>query len=138
MQARSETHKRLYQSIGKLCYAIAAIDRSVKEQEIDALKQIVRKEWLSVDDFEDEFGTDAAYQMEVVFDWLLEHSPSATNCFKDFEDFKMEHQQLFKPKLSQLIMKTAESIAAAFANKNKSELVLLSELQLLLDKKHPN
>jgi hypothetical protein len=133
MLARSETHKRLYQNIGKLCYAIAAIDRVVKEEEINTLKQIVRKEWLSVDDFEDEFGTDAAFQMEIVFDWLLEHSPSAKNCFKDFEDFKMEHQQLFKPKLNQLIMETAEAIASAFANKNKAELVFLSKLGVLLN-----
>jgi hypothetical protein len=133
MQARSETHKRLYQSIGKLCYAIAAIDRVVKEEEINTMKQIVHKEWLSLDNFEDEFGTDAAYQMEIVFDWLLEKSPSAKSCFKDFEDFKIEHKQLFYPKLNQLILKTAELIASAFANKNKAELVLLSELSLLLN-----
>ena len=132
MQTSSETHKRLYQNIGKLCYAIAAIDRVIKEQEINTLNKIVQKEWLSLDDFEDDFGTDAAYQMEIVFDWLLAHLPNAAHCFKDFEDFKMEHQQLFKPKLNQLIMKTAESIAASFAHKNKSELVLLKDLKLLL------
>ncbi len=134
MQARSETHKRLYQNIGKLCFAIAAIDRVVKEEEINVLKQIVRKEWLSLDNFEDEFGNDTAYQMEIVFDWLLEKSPIAKNCFKDFEDFKIEHEQLFNPKLNQLILKTADLIATAFANKNKSELVLISELQILLSK----
>ena len=79
MQTSSETHKRLYQNIGKLCYAIAAIDRVIKEQEINTLNKIVQKEWLSLDDFEDDFGTDAAYQMEIVFDWLLAHSPSATH-----------------------------------------------------------
>ncbi len=38
--------------------------------EIERLKEDVRKYWLTVDSIEDEFGTDAAYQIEIVFNWL--------------------------------------------------------------------
>jgi hypothetical protein len=45
-------------------------DKKVKPVEVETLRQNLRKYWLSVDDMEDEFGTDAAYQIEIVFAWL--------------------------------------------------------------------
>ncbi len=59
---------QFYQKLGKLFYAIAASDQVVRKVEHDKLKEIIKTEWLSVDDYEDDFHTDAAYQIEIVFD----------------------------------------------------------------------
>lgn len=124
--------QKFYQNLGKLFYAIAASDKVVKKEEIDTLKGIVEQEWVQIDDYQDEFGTDTAYQIEIIFDWLEENQPDAFLSFKEFSDFKKEHENLFNNKINTLILKTADAIAASFAGKNKSELIMLSKLKSIL------
>lgn len=122
-----------YQNLGKLFYAIAMADKKVVPEEIEKLKNHVRKHWLSVDEIEDEFGTDAAYQIDIVFDWLQQNEKDSRYCYDEFADFLEEHPKRFNPKIKELILETANAIAASFAGKNKSELVLLAKLKLLLN-----
>ncbi|HLU51235.1 MAG TPA: hypothetical protein VKZ42_03660 [Flavobacteriaceae bacterium] len=53
--------QKFYQSLGKLFYAIASVDKVVRKDEVEILKSLVKEKWLDLDDVEDEFGTDAAY-----------------------------------------------------------------------------
>lgn len=124
--------QKFYQHLGKLFYAIAASDKVIKKEEIDTLKNIVGKQWVPIDDYQDEFGTDMAYQIEIIFDWLEENQPDALLAFEEFSDFKKEHEKLFTPGINNLILNTAEAIAASFAGKNKSELIMLSKLKIIL------
>ena len=124
---------KFYQNLGKLFYAIAAIDFKVNAAEINKLKELVRKHWLDIDDTEDAFGTDAAYQIEIVFDWLNKNNTSnSKECYDDFVTYKNEQKQLFTKDVKKLIMKTASAIAQSFAGKNKSELILLAQLDMEL------
>ncbi|PKV48309.1 hypothetical protein ATE84_0307 [Aquimarina sp. MAR_2010_214] len=123
-----------YQNLGKLFYAIAASDKVVRKSEYDSLRKIVKTEWLKVDDIEDEFGVDASFQIEIVFDWLDYEELSAEECFTQFETFFKEHKSHFTDKLKQLIWTTANAIAGAFSGKNKSELMMLGRLKLIFEK----
>ncbi len=123
-----------YQNLGKLFYAIAAADKVVRSAESDSLKKIVKKEWLKVDDLEDEFGVDAAFQIEFVFDWMDYETPSAEQCFSEFATFYKEHTAQFSNPIKNLIWTTANAIAGAFSGKNKSELMMLGYLKLLFEK----
>ncbi len=131
----NQTGKEMYQSLGKLFYAVAMADRAVHISELEKLKAAVREHWLDVDDIEDDYGTDAAYQIEIVFDWLLEYEKSSKESYEEFKTFYKDHKSAFSPKMKQLIKRTAHSIAASFAGKNKSELVLLAKLDILLKSK---
>ncbi|MBZ0327974.1 MAG: hypothetical protein K8F54_10250 [Altibacter sp.] len=122
-----------YQIIGKLFYAVAAADKVVRKSEYEALIDIVNSHWIKLDDYEDEFHSDAAYQIEIVFGWLDYNSLDADACFKDFKYFKKEHPSLFSLKRKKLIWITANAIADAFSGKNKSELILLTRLKLELE-----
>lgn len=135
MKATPEMLNLFYRNLGKLFYAIAAADKVVREDEINSLKEIVKSEWLRVDDVEDDFGSDSAFQIEIVFDWLVEQDLPAAECFSDFEFFINEHDNLFTSSIKKLIWKTANSIASAFSGKNKSELIMLAKLSELLNKK---
>ena len=108
-------------------------DKSIHTKEIDKLRTFIRKYWLDVDEVEDEYGEDAAFQIEAVFDWLLEYEKNAFECFEEFQEFYKDHRKRFTPYIKVLILDTAHSIAASFSGKNKSELVLLGKLGLLLD-----
>lgn len=125
------TGNKFYQKVGRLFFAVAMVDGSVHIKEIDKLKTIVRDKWLSLDDIEDEYGTDSAFQIEIVFDWLLEYEKTSDECFEDFIAFYKEHKIIFTDKIKSLIFETANAIAYSFSGKNKAELILLGKLHLL-------
>ncbi len=120
-----------YQNLGKLFYAIAAADKIVRKSEYTSLRNLVQSEWVAVDDLEDEFSVDAAYQIEIVFDWLDYSALKAETCFNEFASFYKENTSLFTDRIKELIWNTANSIADAFSGKNKSELMILGRLQLI-------
>lgn len=128
MQASNKPKLLFYQKMGELFYAIAAADSVVREAEYSTLKNLVTEEWKSLDCLEDIFQEDAAYQIEIVFDWFDYEELDATDCFDSFADYKRENPELFTEERKKLIWKTANSIAGAFSGKNKSELVMLAKL----------
>lgn len=122
----------LYQNLGKVFYAVAMADKSVHIKEIEKLRSFIRKYWLDVDEVEDEYGEDAAFQIETVFDWLLEYEKDGDQCFEEFEEFYKDHEQKFTPYIKILVLDTANAIANSFSGTNKSELVLIAKLKLLM------
>ncbi len=122
-----------YQNLGKLFYAVAASDKVVRESEYNSLRKIVKSKWLQIDDIVDEFGADAAFQIEIVFDWMDYETPNAESCFKEFETFYNEYKTYFSKRIKQLIWETANNIADAFSGKNKSELMMLGRLKITLE-----
>ncbi|HNP68862.1 MAG TPA: hypothetical protein PKH16_13225 [Aequorivita sp.] len=119
--------------MGELFYAIAAADKVVRKAEYDILKNIVAEQWKNLDDYEDPFHSDAAYQIEVVFDWFDYEQLDASDCFESFADYKKENPKLFTKERKDLIWKTANAIASSFAGKNKSEVIMLAKLKMLLE-----
>lgn len=126
-----KVRSKLYQNLGKLFYAIAIADHNVHSREIDKLRKFIRTYWLDVDKVEDEYGEDAAYQIETVFDWLLEFEKDGQKCFDAFQEYYKDHQTAFTPYLKVLILDTAHAIANSFSGTNKSELLLVGKLRLL-------
>ena len=133
LDSKKKLGNELYQNLGKLFYAVAMADHSIHVKELDKLYEVVKDHWLDVDDVEDEFGADAAFQIEKVFDWLLEYGKDQEEVYEEFEQFYTQNQVLFTPEIKQLTMSTTRAIAAAFAGSNKSELILLGRLQLLFN-----
>lgn len=124
-----------YQKLGELFYAIAASDKIVREAEYKALTKLVEEEWKVMDDYEDDFKTDAAYQISIVFEWFDYERMDGNDCYESFVDYYKEHKNLFSEKRKDLILQTAKKIAFAFRAANKSELIMLTKLELLLNKK---
>lgn len=121
-----------YQKMGELFYAIAAADSVVREVEYETLKTTVLEKWKNLDGYEDPFHTDAACQIEVVFDWFDYEQLDANDCYDSFADYKKENSKLFTQERKELIWKTADAIANSFAGKNKSEVTMLAKLKILL------
>ncbi|GGG33421.1 hypothetical protein [Bizionia arctica] len=133
MKNKKHLNVPFYEILGKLFYAIAAIDGAIKPVEFNKLKEIIKTQWL--DETEDNFQTDAIYQIEVVFNWLnVQNNLNSEALFKDFVEYKNEHNHFFTPPIKKLIIKTAHGIADSFCRKNKSELILLAKLDMELKK----
>ncbi|TDN87988.1 hypothetical protein DET49_110120 [Salegentibacter sp. 24] len=125
--------EEFYKYIGKLCYAIAASDKVVRVEEMKTLKELVQEKWVPINNSKDEFGTDQAYKIEMIFDWLKENDPDAGWAFNQFKEYKKENNHIFTPDINRLIWETADAIAASFSGKNKSEVIMLSKLKALLN-----
>ena len=132
MKPSDQTMISFYQQLGKVFYSIAAADNIISKKEISTLKKIVKKEWLPLESTLTEFGDDAAYQIEIVFDSLLENDWDSMDIIIEFENFRKEHPSLFTPKTNDLILKTANAIAASFSNENKSEMEFIKKLSIIL------
>jgi hypothetical protein len=133
MNSKKKLTQKFYQNLGKLFYAIAASDGMVRAVEFNKLKAFIKQQWLDVDDINDVFDTDAAYQIEIVFDWLnQENILNADICYNDFVAYKIEQPQLFTAEVKRLILKTASGIAHAFSGVNKAELIMLAKLDMEL------
>lgn len=131
MKTNNEINLNFYQNLGKLFYAIAAVDNHVREEELVKLKETVKKVWLTTNLIEDDFKVDAESSIINTFNWLnLDHEYDAETCFNSFIRFKKEHEQLFTSHVKTLIIKTTEAIASSYSGKNKSELIMLAKLNL--------
>ncbi|MGF1555222.1 hypothetical protein [Paucihalobacter sp.] len=124
-------HTNTYKQIGYLFYAVAAVDKNVAEAEVETLKKLVKQHWLPLDETNDIYGSDAAHQIEIVFDWLNDNEQAAKACYNKFEDYYKTHNSVFTAPVKKLILDTAEAIANSFSGKNKSELMLLAKLSVL-------
>jgi len=107
MTPSNSTMISFFQQLGKVFYSVAMADNNIRNEEVDKLKKVLQTQWLGLDETTDSFGSDSAYQIEIVFDWLIEID------WNDSEDVLNE----FK-----------------FSGKNKSELVLISQLESILSK----
>ncbi len=136
MKPSRQTMIYFYQQLGKLFFSVASVDKTVREEEIAQLKEIVAKEWLKLENSLNEFGDDAGYQIEIVFDWLVENDWNIGPIIPDFEIFKKEHPHLFTPQINDLILKTAKAITNSFSEENKSESVLIDQLSGILYQEH--
>jgi nucleotidyltransferase/DNA polymerase involved in DNA repair len=132
MKPSHQTMTHLYEHLGKVFYCIAAIDKTIRKEEIAQLKEIVKTEWLPLENTFNEFGDDTAYEIEIVFDWLIANTWNTEQVIPDFKIFRKEHDHLFTPEVIILILKTANAIANSFLEKNKSEHVFISQLSAIL------
>ncbi|SIR29429.1 hypothetical protein [Maribacter ulvicola] len=133
MENTAKTMNGLYENLGKLFYAVAISDGTVHNNEWEKVKELVKQDWLYLDDFTDRYGTDAANQIEIVFDVLMETTKSSKECFDAFKDFYKLHPHAFSEQIKTLTKKTAKAIASSFSGNNKSELIMLAKIDLLLD-----
>lgn len=133
MDTKKEVNHKFYQNLGKLFYAMAAIDNNVRAEELDKLKDVVKKEWLTTNFIDDDFKKNAEQSIINTFKWLHDDNEyNAETCYNSFLTFKKENESFFTEDMNTLILKTARAIAAAFSKVNKSELMLLAKLDMEL------
>lgn len=121
-----------YQSLGNLFYAIASVDGIVRPEELQVLDTHLKKDWCRAGLFDEAMENNADFLIKSTFNRLLLAQTEADTAFKTFRDFALQHREMFDENVNQKIWKTADALAASFADKNKSEVILLAKLKLLL------
>jgi hypothetical protein len=123
-----------YQKLGYLFYSIAYSDQTISTDELNALQQIIREDWVSLDEERDAYGSDTAYQIHILFDFLKEKEYSSDSAYNVFSRYFKEHIHLFSDDVIERIFHSANRIADSLNGRNKSELRALARLHLLLGK----
>jgi len=123
-------YKTFFQKTGKVLFAIAMADKKLDPKEYETLQDLIHKEWKLSCLGENEIKHIS--QMKNVFDWMIENPKSGDEILAEYKEFKNENLALFTPEIKDFIYKTANKIAGSYANKNKSELILLAKLHFIL------
>ncbi len=126
---KTEANSELFESLGKVFYAIAVADRNLHENETARLKAEIEKYWKPV--FM-EAPYSMAYYIWHAFELARRNNVPAETAYDAFRNYFEKKQEAFTAEIRNLIMDTANAIAASYADKNKSELILLAKLQLLM------
>ena len=135
MNLEDHTTYRFFQNLGKLFFAFASVDNNVREEEVKAVQQLVRKYWLDEDIINTISKRDAEDAILITFDWLCKDNDyNAEACYDSFVSFKKQNESFFTDSINSLILKTVGKIAASFSGQNKSELILLAKLNIELKK----
>jgi len=121
-----------YRVLGNVFYGIAQADRHVRPEEMDEIKKIVKNEWLDAEDTFDNFGSDSAFQIEFIVDYLYENDIEIEGALFDLKEFKANNPSLFSHSVNKRIVDSASKIANSVAGTNKSELSYLVKLVELL------
>jgi len=124
---------KLHKNLGKLFYAVAMADKKIEEEEIAALKINIFQRWDSLDSKPNGLVLDGQQEIFTIFNELQNTKAESEICFKQFQEFFNEHKQLFNEELRKLIWDTTQDIAFSYAKKNKSELIVLAKLKMLLE-----
>ena len=127
--------KELYQKLGYLFYAVAFADGTVKTAEMEKLKKTVKERWLKAEESHDEFGSNAAFQIITVFDWLAAEQISGDKAYDIFAGFFRKNREWVDAVMKENILQTAVDISLAFRGENKDEHAFMENLKMLLDRK---
>jgi len=119
-------------AVACMCYSVASADSVISKSEVKTLKALVRNHWLDVEHSVDEYGTDKAFQIESVFDWLNDEGISSEKALKKFESFHKENPGFITPELKKLILSSAQAIAKAFGGIHEEEKAIIKKIKALL------
>jgi hypothetical protein len=109
--------------ISFLFYAIAASDKEISRKEKEEIMRVVDKHW--------NIKNTILSSKEIIFSTikkLISEKTSAASAFDAFIEYLEANQTLFDTTIKKMLMESAYDIANAYAKRNKSELLYLSQL----------
>lgn len=121
--------RRFYSEVGKLMYAVAAVDGKVQKKEYDKLREIVEKKLVPIERSTDQFGTDNAYYAEIEFDILMDRDASSASCFESFCSYVEAHKTAFDAHLKMMVTSLVKELAGVYRGTNSKEAQLIKKLK---------
>ena len=127
--SRSLNYQDLYEALGYLFYGIAVCDKKIETKETEKLRELVKKNWLPMEDSEDGFGMDNAHAISITYDMLMDRGVSCEEAWENFREYYALNREMFSNNVKNMIVVTAEDIAKSYWNTNKAEEHMLHKLK---------
>lgn len=126
---KANPQKELFlKALSQLLYSIASADKVVTNEELEAIENLLHSEWQAKNILKN--GEINLIILEVKA--LVKAKANSNASFEDFKNYFENSNSDFSPTVKNLIWKTSDTIASAYAGKNKSEVILLAKLKSLL------
>jgi hypothetical protein len=124
--------QKVAEAIGYVLYAVASADKRISEEEKQVIELYLRKNLKILVYQEDPNGTKSVEIILKKMDFLLHKEMKSEKAFQVFSEMYAADRNKFSAELKQLIIDLCIKAAVATNRMNKSELVLLSRIELLL------
>jgi len=122
-------YQNFYAELGKLLYGIAKSDGKVQESEWETVHNRVVNELVPQESHTDEYGTDAAYYVEMQFETLRDQEADPEDCLLSFLSYVDEHHTAFDDRLREATVRISQEVAGAFMGTHVRERDMLLRLQ---------
>ena len=127
-------YKEFYAELGKLVYALVKANGKVSLKEEKLLHKMVIEELVPNEAHMDEFGTDAAYYVEMEFEFLKENFADPMDSFNSFIDYVTDHHTAMNEYLTNITINLATRISEGYYGINRYEKEMLIKLKDKLNK----
>ena len=124
--------QKVAEAIGYVVYAVASADKRVSDEEKQVIEQYLRENLKMLVHPEDPTGTKSVEIILKKMDFLHQEKMKSEKAFEGFSERYKADKKLFSVEIKQLIMDLCIKAAVAVNRMNKSELVVLSQIELLL------
>jgi hypothetical protein len=124
--------QKVAEAIGYVLYAVASADKRISLEEKQVIELYLRENQKMLVHLEDPTGTKSVEIILKKMDFLLHEKMKSEMAFQAFSERYQADKKLFSPEIIQLIMDLCIKAAVAVNRMNKSELVVLSQIELLL------
>jgi len=119
-------------AIAYLAYAVASADHHVDEIERKAIHAYINAHWQLLADQEDPFGARALDFVDRMIPALEANKMTSEVAYDHFKEIFEARKSEFTKEIRSFILQLCIRTGAAFNQMNKSELVLISRLEILL------
>jgi len=124
--------QKVAEAIGYVVYAIASADKRISEEEKHVVEIHLRENLKILAHQEDPAGTNSVEIILQKMEFLIHEKMKSEKAFHEFSELYIANKKQFSVEMKQLIIDLCIKSAVAVNRMNKSELVLLSLIELLL------
>jgi ABC-type Zn uptake system ZnuABC Zn-binding protein ZnuA len=124
--------QKVAEAIGYVLYAVASADKRISTEEKQVIEQYLRENQKKLVRLEDPTGKKSVEIILKKIDFLLLEKMKSEMAFQLFSERYQTYKKLFSAEIKQLIIDLCIKAAVAVNRMNKSELVVLSQIELLL------
>ena len=124
--------QKVAEAIGYVVYAVASADMRVSDEEKQVIEQYLHKNLKILVHPEDPTGTKSVEIILEKMDFLLHQKMKSEMAFQLFSERYKADKKFFSAEIKQLILDLCIKAAVAVNRMNKSEWVVLSQIELLL------
>ena len=114
---------------GYAVYAVAYADKSIEQEERDAIHLFLNENWIELADSSDVFGVKSIEFIEQMIDALASDKLNSESAFERFKDQFDSLSNILSVNQQKFILNLSIKVGNAFNRMNKSELVLLSRIE---------
>ena len=114
---------------GYAVYAVAYADKSIEQEERDAIHLFLNENWMELADSSDPFGVKSIEFIEQMMDTLVSDKLNSELAYERFKELFDSLQNLLSGNQQKFMLNLCIKVGSAFNRMNKSELVLLSRIE---------